>query len=144
MQQSAGKLIGAAFASITLLIAITNVSLAKKNSWTCSYSASAGLKWINGRWQPSDFAKSQSFSLIVQNGALTADSAAEPLSSSGSFIHCPQGQASHLYCFDPSGAWLVFDQKSGRGGVSKIYTAIKDPPNPGSTLSVEPFICTNK
>ena len=132
-----------AFASVTLLIAITNFSMANSSSWSCSYSASAGLRWVHGGWQTSDFAKGQSFSLAVQNGALTTESAAVPLSSSSSFISCPQDQAGRLYCFDPSGAWLVFDPKTGRGGVSKIYTAIKNPPNPGSTLSVEPFTCSD-
>jgi hypothetical protein len=122
--------------------ALAKTVLAADQTWTCSYEAAAGLKWDGSRWQTADFPSARTFTLIVRNAGLTADSAALPLSSSGRFVQCPSDKLAVLSCFDPSGGWLVFDPKTGHGGVSKIYTAIKDPPNRGSTLSVAPFSCS--
>ncbi len=119
-------------------------ALAGGQTWTCNFEAAAGLKWNGRRWDKAGFTTGQSFTLTVQGAIVSAESAAVPLSSSASFVRCPADTTAVLYCFDASGGWLVFDPKTGHGGVSKIYTAIKQPPNPGSTLSVAPFSCTSQ
>jgi len=118
--------------------------LAEDQAWTCSYQAAAGLKWNGTRWTSASFTAGKPFELIVRDATLTPDTAAMPLSSNPRFVQCPAQKTALLSCFDPSGGWLVFDPKTGRGGLSKLYTAIKAPPNEGSTLSVAPFACTAK
>ncbi len=138
------SLLIAACAAVTGMWGLAGTASAAGQIWTCRYEAAAGLKWNGARWNPADFTNGKPFALTVRDAAMTAESAALPLSSSSNFVQCPSDTTAVLYCFDASGGWLVFDPKTGHGGVSKIYTAIKDPPNQGSTLSLAPFSCTRQ
>jgi hypothetical protein len=109
--------------------------------WTCRYDAAGGLAWKNGKWAPAQFAPAGPFELHAGDGGLSAESAAVPMSSNSRLVDCGLPQRTGLMCIDPDGSWLLFNPRTGKGAVSKIYTSLKAPPNEGSTLSVEPFTC---
>lgn len=123
------------------VMAGTPAALAESQRWTCSYDAAAGLTWKYGSWRASEFNPGAAFELIMDGDSLNEASAAKPMSTNTQFVECRQRAPAALFCADPDGGWLVFNPKTGKGGLSKIYTAIKTPPNEGSTLSVEPFTC---
>ncbi|MEE4237190.1 MAG: hypothetical protein V2I51_10745 [Anderseniella sp.] len=132
-------------ACVALVAAVAGMPVAAaQQGWTCSYDAAGGLAWKNGQWSPAAFAPGGEFELRVEDGGLSAESAAAPMSSNSRLVDCRLPQRTGFMCIDPDGSWLLFNPRTGKGAVSKIYTALKAPPNEGSTLSVEPFTCRNK
>ncbi len=133
-----------AFAALTLALAAFAAGSpvqAAGQGWTCSYDAASGLAWKNGKWTPAQFSPGGAFELHAGDGGLSAESAAGPMSSNSRLVDCRLPQRTGLMCIDPDGSWLLFNPRTGKGAVSKIYTSLKAPPNEGSTLSVEPFTC---
>jgi len=131
-----------AFAALALAAYAAGAPVqAAGQDWTCSYDAAGGLAWKNGNWTPAQFSPGGPFELHAGDGGLRAESAATPMSSNSRLVDCQLPQRTGLMCIDPDGSWLLFNPRTGKGAVSKIYTSLKAPPNEGSTLSVEPFTC---
>ena len=131
-----------AFAAFALIAAVAGLpATAAAQGWTCRYDAAGGLAWKNGKWTPAQFASGGTFELLTGEAGLSAESAARPMSSNSRLVDCGLPQRTGLMCIDPDGSWLLFNPRTGKGAVSKIYTSLKAPPNEGSTLSVEPFTC---
>ena len=134
-----------AFAAFALIAAVDGLpATAATQGWTCRYDAAGGLAWKNGKWTPAQFASGGTFELHASDGGLSAESAARPMSSNSRLVDCGLPQRTGLMCIDPDGSWLLFNPRTGKGAVSKIYTSLKAPPNEGSTLSVEPFTCSKQ
>ena len=49
------------------------------------------------------------------------------MSSNSKLIDCRLPQRTGLMCIDPDGSWLLFNPRTGKGAVSKIYTSLKAP-----------------
>ena len=133
--------------ALTLALAVGAAgapALADAQVWTCSHDAAGGLAWKNGKWAPAQFAPAGPFELHASDGGLSAESAAAPMSSNSRLVDCRLPQRTGLMCIDPDGSWMLFNPRTGKGAVSKIYTSLKAPPNEGSTLSVEPFTCSKQ
>ena len=134
-----------AFAAFALIAGLAGLpATAAAQGWTCRYDAAGGLAWKNGKWTPAQFASGGTFELDASDGGLSAESAARPMSSNSRLVDCRLPQRTGLMCIDPDGSWLLFNPRTGKGAVSKIYTSLKAPPNEGSTLSVEPFTCSKQ
>ena len=127
--------------AVVMLVTTSPVAMAERQPWTCQFTASAGLKGEAKKWKTTTFILGQPFVLVFEDGMLTTESAAKQMSTNSHFVSCQRNNIDGVFCLDPNGASLMLSLKTGKGALSKIFTAVHDYPKSGDRLSVEHFSC---
>ena len=128
------------FLTLASSLLLTNNASAQNKPLACQGDASAGLKWVDGRWTVKTFILDK-FILVQTKDGLTADSAAKALSTDyPNHVSCRNSTIS-IACQDRSGGFLFFDPRTLKGGVSQIIGGTGN----GTTrddVTVQVFSCT--
>jgi len=134
--------------ALTLLIALlcANLALAQNKPLACQVDVAAGLKWENGQWQTARF-KEDKFILVMSGDTLTKESvikATNPNLDSNRLVEqvsCKQWVLdSVISCFIWPSTVLIFNPKTLKGGISKIYGATQNTAD-RDTPYIEAFTC---
>jgi hypothetical protein len=136
------KVIEVGLAAAALAMTST-MALAEGQPWACQFTASAGLKWTNGRWETKSIILGAPFVLVVENGVITRESAAKAMGYSdySHFFSCVDTGRETLFCSGlASTDVLIFNRYNGRGGISNLQGAM-DTGKVRDTPMVSAFTC---
>ena len=107
----------------------------------CETDARAGLSWENKQWVVLPFVKKR-FVLVMDGKNLTNNSVAKALRADANFLKCTVGYARQVSCHDDSGAYMLFDPSTNKGGYSVVFGALKeDSSSSKDTVTVSAFTC---
>ena len=127
--------------AIFSLALFSNGAIAQNKPLACQVDKAAGLEWENGRWVTRTYnLNTNKFILVQTKDGLTTDSAAKALSNAfPEQVSCINGSRST--CFDASGGYLFFDQKTLKGATSQMIGSISNGTEKDS-VTVGVFSCT--
>ena len=130
-----------------MVLSTTAVAQPDKDWWACQVVHTSGMKWENNRWVTKTFNDAPPFVLMSDgNGSLIREYVSKALIGYPGFgdqITCDTFEFwDTITCHNLSGSALLFNSKTGRGGISYLLGTEDGRSSNRDPVTINAFECT--
>lgn len=129
-----------------MVLSTTAVAQPDKDWWACQVVHTSGMQWENNRWVTRDVEDSPPFVLMSDgNGSLTKESVLKAVESDlpEQGVECKDWNfKGQVACMVVNAQSLMFNKKTGKGGLSRMHGSTTTGTDYRDTVSVKAFECT--